>query len=428
MPMKTFDSRLLALAACPVLDIESKDGKPAGAIIFDPHPVITCTDDLVLTHEICHRLSGKQSYDIFLTALLVREKNELFKWVLNALYDWYDENCQRDTSTFVSTQLMLLREGYKLDQSKDPALNKLVHLLNNEVPLEEGVKILEHQVRDHLDLVVIADKLCEEIKEVPSKSACKFLAGSRPDMPVAGGGKGTCGGQLKNHPEKSNFYVKTVSKYALIIDKLMKMWVCNRYDWVKNYFGEINWSNLPLLVLGDEIGLPVFRIMSKVLLKRNVFLVIDRSGSTSGIADMIMETAVIITESLRRLNTPISILDVGVTNEIINDIDEPIDKEWFTPMSKDYTPLGKVILKINKSDPESLLIIITDGGPDSWEELHAGLNKFRGNYFTCVIGSAYREYQLRVKNVIPVEPNSIIRNLIAHDEQIISQNKRSVRG
>lgn len=421
--MKLFDPRLTALAACPILDVPpNEDGEPEGAIIFNPHPVITSSDDLVLTHELCHRIAGKWTYDIFLTAILTRDGNELFKWVLNALYDWYHENKHRDESSVISTNLMLLRERYKLDETKDPVLNKLVYLLNNEVELSEGEKLLECTVRDEIDLVVLADKLAQKITKVPRSKACAMLKAGRPGGLLAGGGKN------QEVAEMSDYYTMTVSKYYNIIIDLSNLWTCNRYDWCKNYYGEINWANLPLLMLGAELHLPVFRIMSKISLRRNVFIVIDRSGSTCDIKDQIMDTAIILAESLRMLGTPISVMDVGVTDTVINKINEPIDRKWFTPMSNGGTPLGDVLLQINGDDSDSLLIVITDGCPDNWKKVKQALTRFKGRHISCVIGTDYMEYKRNIRNVIPVEPNSIIRSLLANDQQIISKDKKSVRG
>lgn len=429
-----FDPKLVALAGCPILDVtdelaeENKKRKPkdrhkhSGSIIFNPHPVIQATSDLVLTHELCHRLAGKRDYDIFLTAIVARNNNVLFKWVLNALYDWYHENKHREVSVLISTNLMLLRQDHQIEnKDKDPALDVLLYLLNNEISVEEGEKLLKHQVRDTTDLVVIADILSLEIK-IPPPSACSMLAASRPGNCVAGGNEAGSG-KNNEKPVLSNYYFSAVSKYYSIITTLSKMWSRNKYDWQKSYYGEINWCNLPLLLLGNEIGLPVFRLMSKIKINRKVFMVVDRSGSTSLIKDMIMDTAVIITESLRLLDVPISVIDIGVTDTVINEINEPVMTRWFTPKAYGSTPLGKVIKLIKGDDPKSLLIIITDGCPDSWSELNEGLAQFKGDYTSFVIGSDYRAYQQRIKNVLPVEPNTIIRSLIGYHDKNFSNGR-----
>jgi hypothetical protein len=430
----TFDPRLTALAECPVLDVteelneSNKRRKPedthkhSGNIVFNPHPVIQATSDLVLTHELCHRFAGKQDYDVFLTAIIVRKRDTLFKWVLNALYDWYHENKHREVSVLISTNLMLLRQDHQItNKEKDPALDVLLHLLNNEIDIEEGEKLLEHKVRDVIDLVVIADKLSAEIK-TPPVHACCMLAGSRPGNCITGDNDTGAGGSKKDRPVLSNYYFTAVSKYYSIITTLAKMWSRNKYGWQKSYYGEINWCNLPLLLLGNEIGLPVFRLMSKINIDRRVFLVVDRSGSTNDIKDMLMDTTVIITESLRMLGVPISVMDVGVTDSVVNKINEPVILRWFTPKSCGGTPLGEVIKLIEGDDTQSLLIIITDGCPGSWTTLKEGLYKFKGDYVSFVIGSSYKDYQRQIKNVIPVEPNTIIRSLIGYHDRNFSNS------
>lgn len=417
--MVKFDQRLTAIAECPILDVPpDDDGTPNGGILYDPHPVITASNDLVLTHELCHKFGGKYAYDLFLTAIKARHDNELFKWVLNALYDWYHEYKYKEISTLISTNLMWLRKNHQLKQTEDEALNKLVHILNNEVPMEVVQKLFGMNINDEIDLIVLADRLSSEITKVPTAKVASMLAKSRPGGLLAGGSKNNFNSEL------SDYYTTAVSKYYNIIKRLSSLWTANKYGWHSTYYGEINWRNLPLLLLGDSVGLPVFRLMAKNIVNRSVYVVIDRSGSTCGISDTIMDTAVIITESLRMIEVPVSILDVGVTDSIINNIREPIDRKWFTPMAKGTTPIGDVLLQINESNPDSLLVIITDGNPDSWEKLHAGLRKFKGEYFSLVIGNSYVEYMKCLRNVIPVEPHTIIRSLLANEQRILSKNSK----
>ena len=125
-----------------------------------------------------------------------------------------------------------------------------------------------------------------------------------------------------------------------------------------------------------------------------------------------MDTAVIISESLRMLGVPISVLDVGVTNTVINDIDSPLDLPWFTPMSSGGTPLGEVCSLITKADHESYLLIVTDGRPDSWKTLVSSLSAFPGKHLTFVIGDSYGDYVEKVSNAIHVEPHTIIREML----------------
>ena len=465
MTTTKFDPRLLALANCPVLLLEEarftlkkrknhwgydvidrkkedpKFGKkplePAGHIIFNPHPVISCTDDLVLAHEICHRLAGKEDYAIFASAVAVRDGDQLFKQVLNALLDWYHENTQGHISIFLSTMLMELRENYQLEKTGDDSMDKIIYLLNNEVPVSEGSSLLQHPVRDIIDLVVLADKLCKSIdkSKISIKQAVGILVKGRPGKcpcdsaggnPSIGtdGPKASSDRRYGDSPYSYNYYVATVSKYMNIINVLSELWTANKYDWIKQYYGEINWKNLPLLLLGVKVGLPVFRIMSKVKLDRKVFLVIDRSGSTDSIKEVIMDTAVIIAESLRMHNLPISVLDVGSQDDVVNSINEPLETSWFVPLANGGTPLGDVLSKIRGADYNSVLLIITDGQPDAWPKLQKELAAFPGQYLTFVIGNDYAEYKRRINNVIPVEPHTIIRSLLAHEQYIISPGQR----
>lgn len=409
-----FDKRLLAIADCPVINI-SQDVKEekSGGIIFNPHPVINATSNDVLAHELCHLLRGKKVYDIFRTAVVARNEDERFKWLLNALYDWYDESLGREHSVLISSYLLQLRKSYKLEENdRDPYVNKILHLLNNEVTPEEGSRILGHKIRDHLDLVVLADIYHKKIK-TKTFSLVQTLKRCRHGAPASAHVTG---------PE-SNFYLRTVSKYYSTIKMLSRLWSRNKYNWNESYFGEINWQNLPQLVIGDKINLPVFRLWKKIIMNRNVYIVIDRSGSTIDIKVPIMETAVILAESLIQAGTPVSILDCGSENNIINKIGEPIKYKWFTPAAVGGTPLGEVCEKIKDSDTESFLLIITDGEPDDWDSLKKALYKFKGSYLTCVIGFYWKTYASYIGNTIQVEPTTIIRGLLSNDNSILCEDR-----
>jgi len=392
-----FDKKLAALAGCPI--IREKD---AGSMIFNPHPIICASDDLVLAHEICHILGGKDDYDVFATAIEARKDRQnipikLFKHVLNMLYDWYHEYKYGKYSGLLWNKLTELHESHA--SSKD--------LLGDFVApfyYARDISPESRQVKDVIDLVVLADKITAEIisKHIDVSMAIEILS----DIGA--------GSDIGNIPKRSNYYLKAVAKYWHVIEELTLMWKRNKYDWLNYYYGEINWKNLCGLFLGEKLQLPVFKLFLKIAMSRSIYLVIDRSGSTSDIRDIIMDTAVIIAESLRILNIPISILDVGVTNNIVNKITEDLDLGWFTPISDGGTPLGKVCSMISGADLNSYLLIITDGCPDEWKSLISALHSFPGNNLTFVIGDSYGTYNEKIRNAIHVEPHTIIREML-HD-------------
>jgi hypothetical protein len=310
---------------------------------------------------------------------------------------------------------------------------EIIHLMDlyihrNERPEDVGI----HNAHD---VMYVAKKIHNVMKKMPTNKM-KMLVDSIFISPGQAGPKGIIGKWNKSLakrdisgagsatygqvPLKSNFYMTTVSKYKSIIETLSEMWTRNKYDWVRKHFGEIDWKNLINMYIGEKLQLPVFLILSKIVLAKNVHLCIDRSGSTSwdfrgkypdGIKYPIMETAIIITESLRMNNVPISILDVGVTDSVINKIDQPIDISWFTPMAEGGTPLGEVCSGIKEKSPDSILIIITDGGPANFDTLLSAIHKFPGENITFVIGDSYRSYRSVIQNAVPVEPHTMLKEL-----------------
>lgn len=412
-----FDGRLLALADCPVLEHkEAKKSNAKGGIVFNPHPVITATNNEVLAHEVCHRLAGKSSYDVFLTALKARDNNPLFKYLLNLLFDWYDERNNENLSGFLKSQVDNLHAKHPLKLSgKSAILDKLIRSYNGRISIYSMQKRFKTVIRDEIDLVRIADVIFKEVED--GQVPIAILFGLMNEFNTNGAGS-----DIGNTPKRSDYYIKAVARYYHIITDLVDMWKRNKYSWVNNYYGEINWKDLVGLFVGSELMLPVFRIFSKIIFARSVYLVVDRSGSTgptyNDIENVIMDTAVIIAESLRMIGAPISVLDVGVTNDVVNKIDEDLDLGWFTPTSDGGTPLGQVCSLIKDADIHSYLLIITDGEPDNWEDLTSALHRFPGQNLTFVIGSSYASYASHVKNVISVEPHTIIREMITNESYL----------
>lgn len=434
--MELFDKRLRALAGCPV--IEEKD---KGAMIFNPYPIICADSDPVLAHEICHVLAGKDDYDIFDTAIEARKGNaapaEMFKYVLNILYDWYHEHEYGKHSGLLWNKLTELH-GELNQQAVQPFPEALREIAS--IYIARDVSPESQHVKDVIDLVAWADRIVARLIQngigIETIILLLGVGGDIGDIPgiserdvnnTPGRSKASCqkgshgqlgaGRDIGNMPKRSDYYLKTVGKYWHIIEELTLLWKRNKYDWLNHYYGEIDWKNLCGLFLGEKLQLPVFKLFLKIAMSRSVYLVVDRSGSTSNICSIIMDTTIIIAESLRILGIPISILDVGVTNNVVNKIDEDLDLGWFTPMSSNGTPLGEVCSMISNADHNSYLLIITDGRPNSWETLLSAFHSFPGSNLTFVIGDSYGEYNQKIKNAVHVEPHTIIREML-HDSAL----------
>lgn len=423
--MHEFDRRLSALADCPVIsmtqtkkEFEENEGL-VGGITFRPHPVIVASNDVVLSHEICHRLAGKRDYDIFNTA--VRAMNcPVFKFALNILYDWYHEWKYESYSPFLMAQIFKLHEisatveiPRMIRKNKD--LGYLIDLYNNrtETPDKVGIK-------DCHTLVFLAKKISIKVKEKLSKQNIENLGKDLGNHQYKLGEKGItgAGGSSYTLPEWSNYYATAIAKYGRTIHVLKDMWTRNRYDWLHKHYGEIDWKNLVKVYIGEKLQWPVFLVLARILLLKNIHLVVDRSGSTSGIKNDIMDTAIIIAESLRQCNVPVSIIDVGVEDKVVNRIGDTIKTTWFTPMADGGTPTGKVCKTIIEKNNDSILIMITDGCPDSFPALKAALLKFPGTYLTFLIGDDYyQEYTTEIGNCICVEPRTIIKELMYYIEK-----------
>lgn len=393
-----FDSALTAMAGCPVILDEQ------GSALFNPYPIIFAPDDLTLAHEITHILAGREDYAIFNTAIKARSGDETYKLILNYLYDWYHELKYGSASVYLRTRIDRLKAPLpERCRSKIPLARKLYNLYRHGTIPRDMPK-----TKSALDLVVYADKLWDESScEIEIVEVLMRLLG------IDG-----AGGDLGRPPKRcSNYYQNTVARYYKVIEALSELWKRNRYGWFNAYYGEIDWKDLVRTFLGDKLTLPVFRLFSKITFSRSVYLVIDRSGSTQAIKEVLMDTAIIVTESLRMLGTPVSILDVGPQNRMINNINEELDLAWFVPVADNGTPLGEVCSQIKKPTPDDYLLIITDGQPNDWEPLTSFLQAFPGHHLTFVIGSYHfeRYYTETQGHAILVEPNTIIREILHAD-------------
>ena len=178
--MYEFDKRLCALAGCPVIrDI-------SGAMAFNPNPVVTAENDPVLAHEICHVLAGREDFEIFVTALQARDDDEIFRHVLNLLYDWYHESLYGRYSGLLYSKLTELHSAVSHQPTGVKALDDLeVGYLSRDhitkVLGEQGVA-----AEDAVDLIVIADVIIEKLlpNQVdfldPTRADIMRLFGSRP--------------------------------------------------------------------------------------------------------------------------------------------------------------------------------------------------------------------------------------------------------
>lgn len=409
------DPVLVALADCPVIEQKSYGGH----IVFSPYPVISASNNLVLAHEICHKLSGAVPYNKFVTSSLVRP-NKGFQYVLNFLLDWWDETNNSYYSMYLHERILKLHASIQIPKSfllSKPVMDLYKLYL-------EGIKPtgFPQNIQNIEDLIVYTDKFWEECNNISRNLIIQLGEGGLENILLRDKFKHNldnntnllgAGSDLVDEKKKGGFYIKTVSKYDYAINVVASLWKRNKYRWDPAYFGEISYKNLPGLLLGDQLGLPVYRLLRKLDINRRIFLVVDRSGSTTDYSTPIMETAIIITESFRRCNIPVSILDVGHTDTVINKINEPLDLDWFVPMSSGGTPLGEVCSLIKESFPNDYLLIITDGIPDRFDTLVSAINKFRGNNLTFVIGSSFRNYFQQLSGrALSVEPKTIIRELI----------------
>jgi hypothetical protein len=454
------DDRLIALAGCPVL--ETNGNKREGWIIFNPYPIIRASDDNVLSHEICHRISGKQNYDLFNTAGLVR--GSLFSLLLNLLMDWKDEKENGDTYPVIRTRLNNLHNSVKTQniQSQlqpfvdlykgviktlpnlpnNPSAMDLICYIDNLLEIkinelddnqieakgegidfvevgttivldnEEEIKVIGKEKKDK-DTLLLIIKTKTKGKEDIFPSSGYIIDSKETSQQIQNflselGGPHGWGDLLR-----SNYYEKQVSKYQHMISELSKIWTRNKYQWVSAYEGEINRKDLVGLYKGSELELPVFQQLRKNIIDRSCFFVIDTSGSTANIKTEIMDSAIIVVESLRQCGVSVSVLDVGTVDKTINGINEPIKENYFTPQSHGGTPLGDVIGQIKEANSDSYLIIVTDGCPDSWETLQSSLKQFPGEHLTLVIGPSFTEYYSKVNGqAISVKPHTIIQEIV----------------
>jgi hypothetical protein len=237
-------------------------------------------------------------------------------------------------------------------------------------------------------------------------------------------------GELKITPPTVNdlkFYLETVSKYAETISRLESILrsLAGKRWFVPATDGEFNTS--PQIMqeaytdsfkgLGEDER-PHYLTLQTVLPEVDLCLICDQSGSTYGSDRLFAEASVCIIEAARRVKK-IRTAAVGLGDgiRILKAFEELLEAGRFAPTAGGGTPLGAAIEEATKlhwrgGQAVRLMIILTDGYPDSFEHLDRALQKVREMKIAvigmCVGIAANEEYRSRFDEVYEVnDPSSL---------------------
>ena len=171
--MYDFDKELCKFCGavgCNINIGETPNKRAAGVIRFDPEPSIWANNDMLLAHEICHLLAGKEEVNLFKSSVNARNC-DIFTDVLNILFDEYHESLHGHHSDILYKHLCYYHSCMLNVPIDIPVLDDIYKNLIDSVP---GKKM--DNVKNASDLVTIADHICEEI--LPKQMAERNLTKS----------------------------------------------------------------------------------------------------------------------------------------------------------------------------------------------------------------------------------------------------------
>jgi len=163
---------------------------------------------------------------------------------------------------------------------------------------------------------------------------------------------------------------------------------------------------------GTDCDGKYYLVLKPELPETDLALVIDQSGSTYGSEQLFAESSICLIEAARRVRK-IRIAGVGLGDgiRILKSFQEPLEAGRFAPTSGGGTPLGAAIQETAKLSWRGggvvrIAMILTDGYPDSFEELDKGLERLRergiGVIATCVGIEPNDDYRSRFDEVYQV--------------------------
>jgi hypothetical protein len=328
--------------------------------------------DVVIQHEVGHLLN-KNDISLFQNAVSARNSNT-YGFILNLIEDYRVENI------VLPKYLNNIKTSPELHTvTNEGKIQKLIDTLFNNV--ENEYSYIKNEIQDNTkENIKLADKLWLEIDETPLFDLLEIIELISNDNLTGAGDE-----QSKEKTRSLNYYDSTCIKYAFDIKILATIIPKNKYALTSSFQGEINKKRLKELYCDsfkESQCRKNFLKRVKQDIKYDIFVVIDRSGSTFLYKEQIMDSTIILLEAINKNNLQnICIVECNGDKAII--VKEPsgtFDKTWFTPLADGGTPLGDCISEVNKriqKPDKTIVIMITDGQAYDTDVFQKEITKLR---------------------------------------------------
>jgi uncharacterized protein YegL len=219
----------------------------------------------------------------------------------------------------------------------------------------------------------------------------------------------------------AEFYLSTIRKHAEPIRRLQALFkrLAGKRGFAPSREGELNLKPSVLQQAYVDSFKPgederdYYLVIRHIIPDIDLVIAQDCSGSTSGTAPLFSEAAICILESAKRVGKiRTAAVSFGDGIRILKDFCEPVEAGRFYPQSSGGTPMAEALQEALQfrwrrgSSVRKVLVLATDGYPDSWEKITNPLAELRRLHVVpialCVGTEANDDYRKHFEQVYQV--------------------------
>lgn len=219
----------------------------------------------------------------------------------------------------------------------------------------------------------------------------------------------------------AEFYLSAIQKHADTIRRLQALFkrLAGKRGFAPAREGELNLKPSILQQAyvdsfkSGEDERDYYLVMRHVIPDIDLVIASDQSGSTSGAAWLFSETTVCVLEAAKRvgkIRTAVASFGDGI--RVLKDFFEPVEAGRFYPQSSGGTPMAEALQQALQfrwhrgSSIRKVLVLATDGYPDSWEKVVNPLAELKQLHVVpialCVGTEASDDYRKHFEQVYQV--------------------------
>jgi hypothetical protein len=333
---------------------------------------------------------------------LIKTVNALFEAVRfgEVAAELLDKNVQEDLE-YIVIRIFAARRGENVD-GVIQASDEIYHYLHKKYNIPPELHIMaewrsvsslcaddeKNQQRKTSGLPILRWKNRDQVEHA-IQAAMKETAHKLEELRREGSAGGLLGGpdHAKLTPptlKDAEFYLSTIRKHVETIRRLQALFkrLAGKRGFASAREGELNLKPSVLQQAYVDSFKPgederdYYLVMRHIIPDIDLVIAQDCSGSTSGGAPLFSETAICILESAKRVGKiRTAAVSFGDGIRILKDFNEPVEVGRFYPQSGGGTPMGEALQQTlqftwrRSSNIRKVLVLATDGYPDSWEKV-----------------------------------------------------------